>query len=200
MWSSLWHQVGSPAPNHRTPVEALSLVGACIGLIPANCPVEFADAVGAEFRDSMFQAVLPVFARAKRTLDEKVRALGEGPGVFGEFAECDDAVPLGAALPFALIVLPRFLGSHREGGHGRAVLRVVQFGVLAGETDDGELIHVHSFDLLRIDLSPLLSWGTSEQAAPLPSQRSALSGGPAAPNGFLRQGWGNRESRTECSA
>jgi hypothetical protein len=76
----------------------------------------------------------------------------------------------------------------------------VQLGVLAGETDDGELIHVHSFDLLRIDLSPLLSWGTSEQAAPLPSQRSALSGGPAAPNGFLRQGWGSQESRTECSA
>jgi hypothetical protein len=30
----------------------------------------------------------------------------------------------------------------------------VQLGVLAGETDDGELIHVHSFDLLRIDLLP----------------------------------------------
>src|SRR5262249_26581564 len=45
-----------------------------------------------------------------------------------------------------------------------------------------------------------MSWGTPEQAAPLPSQRRALLGGPAAPNALLRQGWGSQESRTERSA
>src|SRR5262245_10152579 len=101
----------------------------------------------------MFQAVLLVFARAEGPLDEKVRAFWKSLSIFGEFAECDYAVPLGAALPLPLIVLPRFLGGHRERGNGRAVLRVMRPGVLAGETDDGELIHIHSFDLLRIDLS-----------------------------------------------
>src|SRR5262249_38149361 len=91
------HSTGHPKIG-RFRHRLLSLVGARIALIPANCPVEFADAVGAELRDSMFQAVLLVFARAERALDEKVRALREGLGVFGEFAECDYAVPLGAAL------------------------------------------------------------------------------------------------------
>src|SRR5262245_10853793 len=45
-----------------------------------------------------------------------------------------------------------------------------------------------------------MSWGTPEQAAPLPSQRSGFVGGPAAPNAVLRQGWGIQESRTERSA
>src|SRR5215831_9043007 len=106
MWSRWWREVGSPALDHRTPVEALTLVGARISLIPADGPVEFADAVGAQLRDAVLQAVLLVFARAERSLDEKVGAFREGPGVFGELPECDYAVPLGPALPLALIVLP----------------------------------------------------------------------------------------------
>src|SRR5215472_13854280 len=85
-----------------------------ISLIPADRPVEFADAVGAEFRDAVLEAVLLVFARAERALHEKVRAFRESLSVFGEFAECDYAVPLGAALPLPLIVLPRFLGGHES--------------------------------------------------------------------------------------
>src|SRR5262249_11075480 len=129
----------------------------------------------------MFQGILLVFARAKRTLDEKVRALREGPGVFGELAECDYVVPFGAALPFALIVLPRFLGSHREGGNGRAVLRVVQFGVLACETDNGELIHVHSFLISFGLICPLCCLGAPQSKRP----RSQASG---VLNGMVRRG------------
>ena len=81
------------------PVEALTFVRARIALIPADGPVQFADAVGTELCDAVLQAVLVVFARAERTLHEKVRAFRENLSVFGKFVECDYAVPLGAALP-----------------------------------------------------------------------------------------------------
>src|SRR5262249_20939390 len=161
-----------------------SLPAHICAMIPLNSAVRlvvFADSDIAEFRNAVLQAVLLVFARAERPLDEKVRAFRESLSVFGKLPECDYAVPLGAVLPLALIVLPGFLGGYRERRDRRAVLRIVQFGVLAGETDDGELVHIHSFDLLRIDLSPrcpgalqskrprsqasgVLCWGTGRAA------------------------------------
>ena len=87
--------------RHRIKSKAATLpFGARISLLPADRPVEFADAVGAEFRDAVLQAFLLVFARAERTLDEKVRAFRESLSVFGKLPECDYAVPLGAALGF----------------------------------------------------------------------------------------------------
>jgi hypothetical protein len=77
-----------------------------------------------------------------------MRALGERLGVLGQLAESDDAMPFGATLPFSVIVLPRFLGGARASLRA-SVLGVVQFGILAGEADNGELIHIH-VDLLRV--------------------------------------------------
>lgn len=109
-------------------------------------------------------------------------------------------MPLGAALPFALIVLPGFLRGDRERRNGRAVLGVMEIGILTGEADDGELVHIHcliSFELIggpnvlghprskrpRSQARGVLCWGTDRR-----------------PNGDCEATWGSRESRTERGA
>src|ERR1039458_2223901 len=51
-------------------------------------------------------------------------------GDFGEPLPEHDVVPLGAVLPFARLVLEAFVGGDGELGHGRALRRVFDFGVL----------------------------------------------------------------------
>src|ERR1044072_7311461 len=54
-----------------------------------------------------------------------------------------NTVPFGATLPFALIILPRFLGGDGDRRDGGVVRGVMELGILASETDNSELIHVH---------------------------------------------------------
>ena len=76
-----------------------------LSFFAADGAVEFADAIGPQFHNAVFDAVLLVFARSQRAAPKRVspsRALG----IFAKLAERHNTVPLGAALPLTLLVLP----------------------------------------------------------------------------------------------
>jgi hypothetical protein len=110
------------------------------------------------------------------------------------FSERHHAVPFGAALPLALLVLPRFLGCERDRRDGGAVRGVVEFGVLAGEADNSELIHVHR-------CSPQIGFvvpsvlGHPKASGPAPKRGEVLCWGDRhCRMGFLREGRGAKKA------
>ncbi len=76
--------------------------------------------------------------------------------------------------------LPGFFGCHRYGGYGSTVGREMEIGVLAGESDNGELIQIHvvfSFELIS-SASSVLGHLKGERPRSQ-TRRSALLGVPA---------------------
>ena len=68
-------------------------------------------------------------------------------------------MPIGSALPFAVRVSPGFLGCDRQGYGGRAIRSQVELGVLAGESNNGELIQIHDVFSIWLICLPQVSWG-----------------------------------------
>jgi len=70
------------------------------------------------------------------------------PGNFGEPLPEHDVVPLGAILPFACFILESLVGGDGQLGHGRALRRVFDFGVLPQIAD--QLNSVETFSSHRV--------------------------------------------------
>ena len=68
--------------------------------------IERAERLGPYFGNSLANLVALELPRADRALHHDVRTLRERAGVLGEFAESNDAMPVGPALPLAVGVLP----------------------------------------------------------------------------------------------
>src|SRR5918995_227704 len=83
--------------------------------------VELSDRVGAHFRDPLPDAVALVFPGPHGSLHHHVRARRQCPRVFGQLAEGDDPVPVRAALPVSIGILPGFLRDNRKGYDESAV-------------------------------------------------------------------------------
>lgn len=86
----------------------------------------------------MAGALALVFAASEFALDLKVHSLDERRGKLAELAPHDAAVPFGAGLPLALVVLPGSFGRERKDGVAGVVPGVSNFGVSA-EDFRGEL-------------------------------------------------------------
>ena len=94
--------------------SALVRIGIPVPIRRALGAIELADRVGAYFRDSLANPVTLELPRAHCTLHHDVRTLRQRPSVLGEFAEGNDPVPVGPALPFAFSVLPGFFSRDRK--------------------------------------------------------------------------------------
>src|SRR5262249_16224893 len=117
--------------------------------------------------------------------------------IFGKLSKSNDAMPVGATLPFILVVLPRLFRRHRQRGHGRAARRVMEVGVLADKSDDRKLIHIHGvFSLKLAFFCPNVFWGTQGRTAPLLKRRECFVGGT---DFYLSRysSRGNQQSRTD---
>ena len=102
-------------PNHS------SLFAMRLSFFAADGAVGFADAIRTQFHNAVLDAVLLVFARSQSALHQNVRTLRQRPSIFAKLAERHNAVPFCAALPLALLVLPRFLGRDRDRRNRSAV-------------------------------------------------------------------------------
>ena len=93
-----WREPGSPKASA---IERLRF-----SLLPAFGTIEFGDRVGAEFVNPVRYAVFLVLARSEGTLNQDMSPLCKRFGVFGEFSEGDNPMPIGSALPFAGGIFP----------------------------------------------------------------------------------------------
>ena len=127
----------------------------------------------------MLDAIALVFPSANRTLYQHIGSLRQRSAIIRKPREADDPVPVGAAFPLAISVLPAFFLREREGGDESAVWRIVRLGIVACEADDGELIHcVHAKVSL---LPPVVPGATEKRAAALLSERKCIVEGPVPP-------------------
>jgi hypothetical protein len=81
--------------------------------------------------------VLPV---AESSFERDELPLLERPGKLGEIAPGEDAVPFGAGLVIAFIVLPAFLGSNVENDELSVVLGCLCLCVLSEAADENDLV------------------------------------------------------------
>jgi hypothetical protein len=141
--------------------------------------IQFRNGIGTEFGNAMRDTVLIVFPRTQRTLNHDVSSLRQCFCILGEFAECDNAMPFGTALPVAGGIFPGFFGCDRQRRHGCTVGREVKIGVLTGESDNGELIQIHvcvfSSELISICLQCL--GAPKGRTPPAPKRDGVLVGG-----------------------
>jgi len=140
------------------PLEGDIIVIGCRCLAPSGvaAAVERADGIGLEFDDELLNHLLDrllaarhldcaiVFARGEFALHEDVRAFRQSWSDLREaLPVSNDIVPLRSVFPFAFFVLPRARRGDGELSDGSSVRQLLGFGVLADETDYGELIEVH---------------------------------------------------------
>src|SRR5580700_3497218 len=79
--------------------------------------------------------------RAQTTLDiDFVAFLQILAGNLGGARPSGNVVPLGAILPVAVLVFEALVGGQAELGHGRALRRVLHFGIFAEVTDEDNLL------------------------------------------------------------
>src|SRR5687767_6368144 len=94
-----------------------------VTLVATLRAVQLGDRVGAKLEHAVLHTLALVFAAADRALHHQMRPLAESTSIFGEFAERHDSMPLRAALPLTIGILPRLFGRDRERGDERAVWR-----------------------------------------------------------------------------
>ena len=89
---------------------------------------------------------LLIAAMAKFAFDFDVSALGQLGGCFRQFAPQHDAVPFGAAVIAAGLVLPAALGSEREIRDGGAVGGLMSFRIGTDEANEIDVILYVEYD------------------------------------------------------
>jgi hypothetical protein len=129
---------GGAGPASNAPDPPVGLGITCIrlafGVRAALSAIELSDRIGVDLRDPLPDAVAFVFAGAHCSLHHYVGPLCQCPRVFGQPAEGDHAMPVGAALPVAVSIFPRFLRGDGHAYDESPVRSVMSLGIAAGET------------------------------------------------------------------